>query len=55
MTIGEKFEDEKLQYGINRADKYEYQTFEEILPPKQYRSIQEVKFSYSPLGKAFEK
>ena len=36
-------------------DKHEYLTGEEILPPDQRRMIEQVKFAYSPLGKAFEK
>ena len=63
MTI----EDEKLQYDINREaakilvlssgkiDKYEYLTGEEILPSNQRQIIEQAKFTYSPLGKAFEK
>ena len=35
--------------------KYEYLTGEEILPVDQSREIEEVKFSYSPLWKQFEK
>ena len=67
MTIDDKIRDEKLQYDINREaakilalssrkiDKYEYLTGEEILPPDQRRVIEQAKFTYSPLGKAFEK
>ena len=67
MTIGDKIRDEKLQHDINREaakitalssgkiDKYECLTGEEILPPDQRRMIEQAKFSYSPLGKTFEK
>ena len=67
MTIEDQIKDEKLQYNINREaakisalssgkiDKYEYLTGEEILPPNQQQIIQQAKFTYSPLGKAFEK
>ena len=67
MTIDDKIRDEKLQYDMNREaakilalssrkiDKYEYLTGEEILPPDQRRVIEQAKFTYSPLGKAFEK
>ena len=67
MTIDDKIRDEKLQYDINREaakisalssgkiDKYEYLTGEEILPSDQSRIIEQAKFTYSPLGKAFEK
>ena len=67
MTIGDQIKDEKIQYDINREaakisalssgkiDKYEYLTGEEILPSNQQQIIQQAKFSYSPLVKAFEK
>ena len=67
MTIEDQFKDEKLQYDINKeaakisalssgkTDKYEYLTGEEILPSNQQQIIEQAKFTYSPLGKAFEK
>ena len=67
MTIEDQIRDEKLQYDINREaakipalssgkiDKYEYLTGEEILPSNQQQIIEQAKFTYSPLGKAFEK
>ena len=67
MTIEDQIRDEKLQYDINRdaakilalssgkIDKYEYLTGEEILPSTQQQIIEQAKFTYSPLGKAFEK
>ena len=67
MTIDDKIKDEKLQYDINKdeakisalssgkSDKYEYFTGEEILPSNQRQTIEQVKFTYYPLGKAFEK
>ena len=67
MTIENQIKDEKLQYDINRdaakisalssgkIDKYEYLTGEEILPSNQKQIIEQAKFTYSPLGKAFEK
>ena len=68
MTIiDEKIRDEILEYDINKEaekvsalfpgkiDKYELITSEEILPPDQRRLIEEAKFTYSLLGKAFEK
>ena len=67
MTIEDQIKDEKLQYYINREaakisalssgkiDKYEYLTGEEILPSNQQQIIQQANFTYSPLGKAFEK
>ena len=36
-------------------DKYEYLTGEEILPSNKQKIIEQAKFPYSPLGKAFEK
>ena len=67
MTIENQIKDEKLQYDINREaakisalssgriGKYEYLTGEEILPSNQKQIIEQAKFTYSPLGKAFEK
>ena len=66
MTIHDQVRDEKLQYDINREvakistlssnkfNKYEYLTSEEILPSNQEQLIQQAKFTYSLLGKAFE-
>ena len=67
MTIDDQIRDEKLQYDINREaakisalssgkiGKYEYLTGEKILPSNQKQIIEQAKFTYSPLGKAFEK
>ena len=67
MSIEDQIKDEKLQYGINREaskisalsssklDKYEHLTGEEILPSNKQQIIEQAKFTYSPLGKAFEK
>ena len=67
MTIDDKIKDKKLEFDINRVaakisalssgkiDKYEFVTGKEILPSDQSRIIEEAKFTYSPLGKAFEK
>ena len=38
-----------------KIDKYEYLTGKGILPPDQSRIIEQEKFTYSPLGKTFEK
>ena len=50
---------EKLQkvstLSSGKTDKYEYLTDEEILPSNQKQIIEPAKFTYSPLGKAFEK
>ena len=67
MTIDDRIKDEKTQYNINREtakiavlssgkiDKYEYLTGEDILPSNQKQIIEQAKFTYSPLGKSFEK
>ena len=64
MTIDDQIKSEKLQYDINREtakissgkfDKYEYLTGEEILPSNKQQIIEQAKFTYSPLGKVFEK
>ena len=38
-----------------KTDEYEYLSGQEILPFDQSRIIEQVKLTYSPLGKAFEK
>ena len=38
-----------------KIDKYEYLTGESILPSNQQQIIEQAKFTYSTLGKAFEK
>ena len=67
MTIDDQIRAEKLQHDINREaakisalssgkiHKYQYLTGENILPSNQQQIIEQAKFSYSPLGKAFEK
>ena len=67
MTTEDQIRDEKLQYDINKEaakisalssgeiDKYEYLTGEEILSSNQQQIIEQTKFIYSPLRKAFEK
>ena len=67
MTINDQIRDDKIQYDINREAakisalssdeirKYEYLTGEDILPSNQQQIIEQAKFTYSPLGKAFEK
>ena len=67
MTINDQIKDEKLQYDINREaakvsalssgklHKYEYLTGEDILPSTQQQIIEQTKFTYSLLGKAFDK
>ena len=67
MTINNQIKDEKLQCDINREaakisalssgklHKYEYLTGEDILLSNQQQIIQQTKFTYSPLGKAFDK
>ena len=67
MIINDQIRDEKLQYDINREagkisalssdkiHKFEYLTGEDILPSNQQQIVEQAKFTYSPLGKAFEK
>ena len=67
MTINDQIRDEKLQYDINKEaaeisakssgkfHKYEYLTGEDILPSNQWQIIEQARFTYSLLGKAFEK
>ena len=67
MTIDDQIREEKLQYDINRKageisalssgkiNKYEYLTGNETLASNQQQIIEQVKFNYSLLGKAFEK
>ena len=38
-----------------KLHKYEYLTGEDILPSNQQKIIEQTKFTYSPLGKAFDK
>ena len=65
--IKDQIKDEKIQYHINREaarisplssgklHKYEYLTGEDILPSNQQQLIEQTKFTYSTLGKAFVK
>ena len=65
MIVDGQIRNERLQYDAYRKaakilalisgkiDKHEYLTGEEILLPNQI--IEQAKFTYSPLGKAFEK
>ena len=67
MTIDEKIRDEKLRYNINREaarrsslssgkiQKCEYLTGEDILPSNHLQILEQAKFAYSPLGKAFDR
>ena len=65
MKIDDKIRGEEVQYDINgeaakisallsdKMKKYEFLTGEKILSSDQSRIIEEAKFTYSPLGKAF--
>ena len=67
MRINDQIRDEKLQYDINREaakilalasgkiHKCEYLTRQNILPSNQEQITEQAKFTYSPLGKSFEK
>ena len=66
MNIDDQIRDGKLQYDINREaakisasssgkiHKYQYITGKDLLPSNQQQIIEQAKFTYSPLGKAFE-
>ena len=45
---------QKIALSSGKIDKYKYLTGEEILPNKK-QIIEQAKFTYSSLGKAFEK
>ena len=59
--------DEELQYDMNweaakisalssgKIHRYEYLTGADILPSNQQQIIEQARFTYSPLGKAFKK
>ena len=65
MKIDDKIRGDEVQYDINgeaakisallsdKMKKYEFLTGEKILSSDQSRIIEEAKFTYSPLGKAF--
>ena len=67
IVIDDQVRDEKLQYDINReaakissllsdkTHKYEYLTWKDILPSSNQQIIEQARFTYSPLGKAFNK
>ena len=69
MTLDDQIRDEKLQYDINRESAkvsalwsnevrmkvWKYLTGEEVLPSNRQQIIEQAKFTYSPLGKAFKK
>ena len=67
MTTNDQIKDEKLQYDINREaakipalssgklHNYQYLTGEDIFPSNQQQIIEQTKFTYSPLGKGFDK
>ena len=67
LTINDQIRDEKLQYDMNREAakisalssgeirKSECLTGKDILPSIQQQIIEQAKFTYSPLRKAFEK
>ena len=63
MTVHDQIRDEKLQYDINKeAAKISvlssgkiHKQGEDILPSNQQQIIEQARFTYSLLGKAFEK
>ena len=44
-----------MALSSGKIRKYEYLAGEDILPSNQQQIIEQTKFTYSPLGKAFEK
>ena len=66
MRIDDLIKDERLQYDINteaakisalssgKINKYEYLIGEEILLSNQKQIIEQAKFTYCPLDKAFQ-
>ena len=67
MAINDQIRDEKLQYDISRETakisalssskihRYEYLIGEDILLSNQQQITEQARFTYSPLGEAFEK
>ena len=57
MTTDDRIKDEKLQYDINKeaAKISALSSGEEVLASDQSKIIEQARFTYSPLGKAFEK
>ena len=51
----QKRDSKNISIIIQKTDKYEYLTCEEILPSDQSWITEQAKFTYYPLGKAFEK
>ena len=47
--------EEQLKYQLYHQVKFEYLTGEDIWPSNQQQIIEQAKFTYSLLGKAFEK
>ena len=54
MTLIERLQKYQLYYQV-KINMYQYLTREEILPSNQQQMKQQAKFTYFPLGKAFEK
>ena len=53
MMLWERLQ--KIALSSGKIDKYKYLTGEEILPSNKKQIIEQAKFTYSSLGKAFEK
>ena len=45
---------EKLAFSSSKINKYEYLTSEKVFPSNQKQIIEQAKFTYFPLGKAFK-
>ena len=57
MTVNDQIRQAAKISALSSAKihKYEYLTGEDILPSNQQKIMQKARFTYSPLGKAFEK
>ena len=53
MMLWERLQ--KIALSSGKTDKYKYLTGEEILPSNKKQIIEQAKFTYSSLGKAFER
>ena len=57
MTINDQIRDREAAKitALSSGEIHKYEYCEDILPSNQQQLIEQAKFTYSPLGKAFEK
>ena len=55
MILTEKLPKYQPALSSGKTDKYEYLTGKDILPSNQQQITEQAKFTYSPVGQAFEK